>query len=398
MFQIKPWTIILLVVLAVIPALAAHGGTLTDLYDFAGGADGAQPYGAIVVQGGVLYGTTGYGGKKPCKGGCGTVFKLTIASRAEKILHSFRRGTDGAFPLAGLTADGGAFLGTTTMGGNTGCGGKGCGTVFEINRQTGKETVLYRFAGGNDGASPAGKLIKVGNLFYGTTDEGGGTGCSGTGCGTVFQIEPSTQTVSIVYRFLGGADGAGPSAGLFYNNGMFYGTTSGGGSAGFGTVFRIEAATGAEAVLYSFAGGSDGEIPAASLIESGGLLYGTTMLGGAIGCGGEGCGTIFKINPATGKETVLHRFGAKNDGMLPEANLIKVGSLLYGTTYEGGSTNLIGTIFDIDPDTGVETVLHSFDVSDGANPTSALAYVGGTFFGVTLVGPTGAGSIFAFTP
>ncbi|MGH6841232.1 MAG: choice-of-anchor tandem repeat GloVer-containing protein, partial [Methylocella sp.] len=156
------------------------------------------------------------------------------------------------------------------------------------------ETVLYSFKGGSDGAGPNGGLIadSKGNL-YGTTRHGGASGN-----GTVFKLSPG-GTETVLYTFTGGSDGALPSGGLIADSsGNLYGVTaSGGASSDGGVVFKLSP-SGTETVLYSFKGGSDGSNPYSGLIaDSGGNLYGTTELGGApgSGCGGFGCGTVFKL-------------------------------------------------------------------------------------------------------
>jgi uncharacterized repeat protein (TIGR03803 family) len=120
--------------------------------------------------------------------------------------------------------------------------------------------------------------------------------------------------------------------------------------------------------LYSFTGLADGAAPVAGLTYVGGALYGTTSAGGAIGqtlCP-DGCGVVFKIDPTTGAETVVHAFTNVPDGAFPAAGLIYEGGLLYGTTPGGGtakcpdSTEGCGTVFKLDPSTGVETVIYSF--------------------------------------
>jgi uncharacterized repeat protein (TIGR03803 family) len=84
---------------------------------------------------------------------------------------------------------------------------------------------------------------------------------------------------------------------LLYYNGKLYGTTNGGGTGGFGTVFEAPTSGGSETVLYSFAGGNDGSGPQSPVVDFHGELYGTTYLGGGTGCSGNGCGTIFKVSP-----------------------------------------------------------------------------------------------------
>ena len=136
-----------------------------------------------------------------------------------------------------------------------------------------------------------------------------------------------------VYTFTGGTDGGGPNGGLFLDKaGNLYGTTSGGGLYGSGTVFKVSQA-GTETVLYNFTGGNDGGFPTGSLIaDAAGNLYGTTLGGGI----GGFTGVVFKLDP-TLKETVLYSFTGGADGGNPVGNLVrdKLGNL-YGVTNSGG--------------------------------------------------------------
>lgn len=170
--------------------MLAQDGTETVLYSFKGGIDGADPVGGLISdKSGNLYGTTFYGGQPECNGyGCGVVFKITPTG-SETVLYAFKGGNDGWEP-DGLIADGsGNLYGTTSAGGGTECGGVGCGVVFKI-APDGREVILHSFGGGNDGELPTGPLFldNAGNL-YGVTEEGGGAGCGGTGCGTVFEVK-----------------------------------------------------------------------------------------------------------------------------------------------------------------------------------------------------------------
>lgn len=162
---------------------------------------------------------------------------------------------------------------------------------------------MYSFKGGSDGSIPYGQLIIVDGILYGTTLDGGGTGCyQGRGCGTVFSVTPA-GVEKVLYAFQGGNDGAYPDAGLTNVAGTLYGTTEqGGGSAncstGCGTVFSITS-EGIEMMVYSFQGGNDGAYPDASLTNFAGSLYGTTYFGGGgTNCNNiSHCGTVFVITP-----------------------------------------------------------------------------------------------------
>src|SRR6266568_2312173 len=165
--------------------------------------------------------------------------------------------------------------------------------------------VNHSFQGPPDGANPFAGLIldRAGNL-YGTTESGGGTNNGGT----IFQIT-SAGTETVLYRFAGGNDGEHPGANLLSDaTGNLYGTTQGGGQFNLGTVFKYSA-TGQETVLYTFTGGADGGTPKCHLIRDGqGNLYGTAESGGA-----SGMGVVFKLDPG-GNETVLYSFKGGSDG------------------------------------------------------------------------------------
>jgi uncharacterized repeat protein (TIGR03803 family) len=263
-------------------------GTEHVLYSFMGGSDAEAPEAGLTALSGKLYGTTLYGGGSGCGGaGCGTVYRLTTAGK-ESVLYSFKGGSDGDRIYAPVTVLNDRLYGATLFGGGAGCGSTGCGTIFEVNLH-GKEHVLYRFTNGSDGAYPNG-LIAVNGVLYGTTESGGNKNS-----GTFFSVAPS-GTFKTLYNFQDIPDGNLPGASLMYHKGNFYGTTVGGGTAGVGTVFKVNK-SGTENVLYSFKGGTDGMDPQGPVYLFGKKLYGTTTQGGGTGCGGNGCGTIFKLRP-----------------------------------------------------------------------------------------------------
>lgn len=277
------------------------------LYSFTQSAfatSGAVPQPGLSLDAqGNLYGTTLEGGAY----GPGTVFELTPRG-TESILHSFTGGADGGLPYDGLFQDSqGNFYGTASAGGDVSkCTGNGCGVVFKLSPD-GTETVLYTFNGGLDGATPATgvTLDSEGNL-YGTTLLGGGFGCfDQQGCGTVFKITPDRHE-TVLYSFAGGTDGTGPRSRLLLDGqGNLYGSTTGGGGSGCsgngcGTVFELSP-SGKETVLYRFTGGADGAEPFGDLLmDTEGSLYGTTVGGGVSTTCYDvlpGCGVVFKVTP-----------------------------------------------------------------------------------------------------
>jgi len=314
----------------------------TILYSFAGGDDGASPSGSVVFDtAGNLYGTTRLGGPD----NDGTVFKLARVNGEwkESVLYSFTGGNDGGSPQAALTIVGNALIGTTPGG-----GANGNGTVFGLRMVNGQwqEEVLYSFVGGSsDGAYPYSTLIldKAGNI-YGTTESGGPNQA-----GSVFELSQSGSkwNEKVLYFFTGNLDGGSVNAGVIFDKaGNLYGTTTSGGNYNSGTIFELTNSNGTwkESVLYNFTGGNDGGFPYdAPVLDQNGNLFGTTFNGGLYGYG-----TVFQLTPSAGAwtETVLHTFAAGSDGALPLASVLIYKNGLFGVTTEGGS-NSTGVVFSV---------------------------------------------------
>jgi uncharacterized repeat protein (TIGR03803 family) len=381
------------IVALVAPAAMAQQAD-TILHAFGGAPDGAGPQAALLqATDGNFYGTTWSGGFSY---NAGTVFKMTPTGTVT-VLHLFTGGTvgshDGANPYAALIqGTDGNFYGTTYLG-----GASGAGAIFMMT-PSGTVTTLDSFAGAA-GASPYGALIQAtdGN-FYGTTENGGssGIGCGGGPCGTVFKMTPS-GTVTIVHAFAGGTDGAHPDGALIQaTDGNFYGTTTGGGASNNGTVF-VMTPTGTVTVLHAFAGGTDGHTPHAALIQAtDGNFYGTTT-----GGGGSANGTVFTMTPS-GTFTVLHSFAGGTAGQGPYASLIQAtDGNFYGTTSNAGGASGGGVVFMMTPG-GAFTVRYVFaGGTDGANSYASLVQaLDGNFYGTTQDGGGGSpgnGVVFELT-
>lgn len=292
---------------------------------------------------------------------------------------------DGSQPTF-LVPFNGVLYGTTSNGGV-----HNEGIVFSVT-PTGKEKILHTFAL-TDGGEPNGPLYNINGVFYGTTSSGGSPG----NLGAVFAID-TDGNFTFLYAFKGGStDGIQPYGGLVGLNGKLYGTTSGGGANGDGTVYSITLA-GVEKVIHSF-NGSDGFQPFSTLIVAHGDLYGTTMSGGKFGGG-----TIFRITTG-GTLKTLHNFGKGNvgskgpDGGIPYFGaLLAVNDTLFGTTLHGGVKG-VGTIFESSL-TGTEKVLYSFGgtAAKGCEPWAGLVILNGVLYGTSVGGSTapclGNGTLF----
>lgn len=311
----------------------AQGGAETLLHSFDGGSGGSDPNAGVTIDPatGDIYGSTTFGGSNACRNGCGILFRLA-AGGGYSVLHTFKNGSDGEYPVGTLARDRrGNLYGIATSGGPD-----NAGTVFRYSAK-GAFQVLHTFDG-TDGFSPQGSLLldRAGSL-YGVTNQGGADNY-----GTVYRLATDGKNFSVLYNFTGGTDGGYPAGGLARDKaGNFYGTTdlAGNGQYPNGTVYKLTPSNNLT-TLYIFGGGADGAYPESDLLQFRGQLYGTTTGGGA-----NGDGVVFKVDPVSGTETVLHGF-AGTDGANPHAGLVEHKDRLYGAASAGGGDGL-GVLFSV---------------------------------------------------
>lgn len=309
---------------------------------------------------GNLYGATYSSGHQACE--CGTIFRLSPQADGTwdyRVLYQFMGKGDGGYPFGNLVFD--------TSGNLYGVSGWGPG-IFRLTPQpdgSWTETTIYTFAGAPEPYSGL-TIDKFGNL-YGTTRIGGDNGL-----GAVYQLSPTSDggwSGRNIYSF-SGSDGEYPWADVTLDHKRnVYGTTVAGGQYGFGTVYELTPNAGdwTETVLYSFT--ADHYRPAAGVfLDSSGTLYGTASDNSA------GPGAVFSLKPNSKggwTESVVHTFGGKGDGAFPWSDLVPdAAGNLYGTTYVGGAHDY-GIIYKLTRMSGggwKETVFHSFNYRDGANP------------------------------
>ncbi|MGA8152260.1 MAG: choice-of-anchor tandem repeat GloVer-containing protein [Terriglobales bacterium] len=323
--------------------------TETTLHDFTGGADGSCPQGALIFDAaGNLYASAYSGGAN----GAGNVFELTPdldGSWTESVLYTFTGSADGAGPNPIIFDAEGALYGTVTWNGTKGWGG-----VFKLTQNldgTWAESNLHSFTGGKDGGHPVTNLIfdSVGAL-YGMTQWGGAYGN-----GVVFSLTPSPDgswKERVLHTFTGGKDGNDGGEGLTFDPaGNLYGATWGGGAYGNGVVYKLTPNSSGgwkETVPHAFTGGRDGSNGGATELtfDSAGSLYGTANGGGTYGYG-----VVFKLTPNSSggwKETVLHTF-EDTPGAAPDGGVIfDAAGNLYGTTGGDGSKTF-GSVYEITP-------------------------------------------------
>ena len=362
-------------------AVSTNGTGYTVLYNFSPGQfiyltssgtfvltnfTGSNPNGDLVLSGNVLYGTTqGYPQDS------GAVFAINTDGTGFTNIYTFSptsngggggigiggggitgggvggNNLDGANPRAGFILAGATLYGTTAGGGVN-----GSGTVFKINLDGTGFTSLMSFdpvtiipesnvsTPNSTGAQPATRLVLVGSNLYGTTSKGGANGT-----GTAFVVSTNGTGFADLHDFPALAPNTlalSPNA-LTWSGSLLYGTTTGGGANGNGTLFALSLDGTAFATLTNFDAINGGFSPEGGVVMASNYLFGVTYSDAL-----HSAGTVFVINTnGSGLDTV-YRFSL-SDGSGPNG-LIMSGNVLYGATASGGIGGA-GTLFSIDPGT-----------------------------------------------
>jgi len=329
--------------------------------------EGGLPTAGMVMSGSTLYGVQENGGPS----GVGTVFSIQTDGTGLTALHHFKL-SEGVFPSADLVLLGDSVFGTTSGG-----VASNSGTVFKVGTNGTGFQILHRFSVPSspnyfnaDGAGPLGRLIASGSTLYGTTSFGGKAGN-----GTVFKIETSGTGFNALHNFSAtppfypkiNTEGSNPEAGLILDGATLFGTTPDGGKFGSGVVFAVSTNGSGFTNLHSFSPvksytNNEGSAPSGPLLLNSGTLYGATGHGGP-----ASEGTLFSMATNGSAFSVLHQFSAISetgnaDGGNPHGGLILLDNMLYGTASQGGDSGA-GTVFTLSTAGSSFTVLHSFSAA-----------------------------------
>jgi len=330
--------------------VAGGGYTYAVLYYFTGPEYG--PSGSLVMDSaGNLFGTVSYGGTSE-------VYELSpniSGTWTETSVYILPSGNYYSSPVV-MDAAGNLY-------GAGGGGTNGIGCIFELSPSTGGWTFrdIYDFSG-TDGRDPNGVILGASGELYGTTYEGGNTGCDGGfGCGVVFELRlvSGAWMQRVIHEFNGG-NGWGPEAALTFDGaGNLYGSATQGGEYGYGVIFELEpSGSGWEShPVHDFKGyPDDGAFPD-GLTFFNASLYGTTDSGGNSNeCEVDkdtGCGTVFELSPSGGswKGTLLHNFSGYWDGGLPGQLIFGPEGNAFGVTQIGGTESDGGVVYELTPGT-----------------------------------------------
>ncbi len=373
-------TAVLLLALLLVSFTLPAAAEITVLKTFnASDENGYSPYYGALARGmtNEFYGIAGHGGVSDK----GTVYEYDPAAQGNEftVLHKFGSvANDGTNPHSCPIMVGSDLYGTAKVGGSS-----GHGTIYKIVDLEGMSggptySVAFDFSGGTGGSNPIGAPTYdvMNSALYGTTQYGGTDNK-----GLIYKVA-DFDTVPIytyLHLFAGGADdGRNPWGTLVIDDmhDVLYGTTRNGGDNDQGTVFKIDIDGNNFTLLHDFNDGSvtnDGQDPAAGLtldtVNS--VLYGTTYSGGS-----GGYGVIFKIANISGTPTysILHHFtGGSDDGKNPMAPVLLNESTLYGTAAKGGDNgDMGGVVFKIGTDGSGYRNLHEFSDTDGRTPQMGL--------------------------
>ncbi len=309
-------------------SLDSKSNTITSLVSF-DGTNGGEPASTLTAgSGGIFYGTTGNGGANEL----GSVFSFNSNSNSITSLASFD-GNNGVNPLGALTAgSGGIFYGTTVGG-----GANSNGTVYSFDSNSNSITGLASFDGNNglQDISIGGLTGGSGGIFYGTIREQ-------SGFGSVYSFDSNTNSITKLVS-LNGTNGANPFGALTAGpDGIFYGTTYNGGANGVGTVFSFDSNSNSITSFASF-DSTTGWSPYAGLAAgSDGIFYGTTVGGGA-----NDLGSVYSFDSNSNSITGLASFDSTEQ--VPLGGLTAgTDGIFYGTTYNGGTDGGYGSVFSFE--------------------------------------------------
>ncbi len=329
-----------------------------------------------------------------------TAILISVCAKAQtlNVLYDFgNNSASGLNPKSSLISDGTYLYGTTYSGGSGAMNNNG--TIFKIKPDGTGYTILYDFASYTNGQThPNGELLYDGVYLYGTSSGGGANGV-----GTVFKLKTDGTGYTILKSFsVGGGNAYLPYGSLVSDSTYLYGTTTSGGTQAYGTIFRIKPDGSSYSQIYSFTGATNsGKEPHGSLLYNSGYVYGTTRTGGALNFG-----TVFKVmTNGTGYTNIINfannaTASPTTSGSNPKSSLYFDGIYLYGMTQWGG-LNSLGTMFKIKPDGTGYAKIRDFGSNslDGAGPAYNNLIGDGTYlYGMTQSGGSSPGVIFKIKP
>ena len=361
---------VLLAALLFIATIPMQAQSYTLLHTFTSSSCNS-PRGNLVLSGSHLYGMANSGGAN----NVGCIFTVDTNGNGYRDLFDFDQAT-GNTPEGSLIIKGSTLYGMVATGGEY----KYTGGIFYIDTDGTHYGLMHSFGGPNDGTTPVGQLLLVGNTLFGVTEEGGANDD-----GIVFSIHTDSSNYKILYNFTGGATGGYPVTSLAVKGNSLYGVTQTGGASSEGCIYSIDTNGANETVLYSFPGLA---YSFTTPFIIGNTIYGTESLGGI------GLGSIFSMQTNGSNFTTIFSSGSNTPNGF-KGDLLLMGGKLYGAcpnTNSQSSSDAAGSLYSIDTSGGTANTLFYFTDTVGsyigADPFGGLVNAGSTLFGTGTTGGT----------
>jgi len=359
---------------------------------------GKGPYGSLTqLNDSIFYGLTYRGGINNGNGAEGGVlFKFNLLNKKYTSVYDFTVFPPIASNPRGdlLAGNDGWLYGTAGGPNDNGWGQDGRGILFRYNPTIDSMEKLIDF---NDdsiaGKYPNGILTQAANgWIYGTTSKGYNNQGGG---GEIFAFDPATHQGKLVHKFLEPADGSFPYGGLTEaSDGWLYGTTTQGGSSGYGSVFKLNPATDS-VITLKFMNEQETHTQSTFIQLADGNLYSMSNEGGE-----EMNGTIFKYSPDSNSLETIFEFRVSDHGCHPVDGLVQnVDGKIYGFTHEGGDFHA-GVMFSFKPGEDVYEYFEFREDLDAAYLPRGTLSLGpnGKYFGAALYHFDGGATIYSFNP
>lgn len=363
----------------------------TKKFDF-NGTVGANPQNSLRLYNGKMYGTTVGGGGT----GIGVVFEWDpVTNVCNKLLEM--NGTNGWGFYNNVTIYNGKIYCTSQQGAAI-----GYGALYVIDPSLpygANTTIIKQFDGASGVSGNNNEMIVYNNKLYGCLNTGGAY--SG---GTLFEVDPATNTFTKLVDFNYTSSGANPQGKLVQNGATFLGLCSSGGVNGTGAVYEWDPANPTTVTRkYSFGVNNyDNPInPGSTLAAFGGKFYATTYNSSFVNQG-----ALFEYDPATSTATKKLTFNAAENGRIPYGRPVLLNGQLYGICQQGPQEifgSAYGCLWGYDPQTSTYSRRFLFDNSNGAangrGPTSSPIVYNGKLYGVTPNGGTSDyGVLYEYDP
>ncbi|MEL6673908.1 MAG: choice-of-anchor tandem repeat GloVer-containing protein [Bacteroidota bacterium] len=363
---------------------AINSDTVAILHTFGQDQSGGKsPFGGLTLVGDRLYGSTKDGGT----GSFGTLFSFDLGTGTHQKLLDFSHAPDGAIPVGTLveTPDG-LLYGMAQLGGPQGYGG-----IFSFDQHTSDLTLRAAFSEETGRIRDESLVLGQDGWLYGVQQLGGVNNW-----GVIIRFDPATDSLEVLHKFQGSPDGLTPMSNLVQHaDGNFYGMTNSGGDSSLGTIFRWDPVQQSYGKVFSMGASMGGNTAGGLVAAQDGKLYGSTSFGGQ-----NGFGSLFSFNPVDSSFTPLYFFESSLQFAIKGTMIEAQPGILTGLSFNAGSFGR-GTLYGYDVAQDSFFFWHEFDPAIASNPLGEVILAeGDQVYGISQngSGEPSSGALFRFDP